>query len=159
MQTGSKFGSRVTSAKRQSLSPEEEARIERELDALFADPLNQSTTDLEFAKFADRQVKRVFGTDPVEKDGAGRNMSPRPKRTDLEVFRPAFRQGDLALDRSVGKGAENRPEDVIRVQRLLSNAGTFEFAVPRERSGKVSEMKGANERVREANKNLKKSNR
>ena len=69
---------------------------------------------------------------------AGRPARGTPLRADFEVFRPKPRRSDLAFGRGVGPGEANQPADVLRAQRLLSNAGTLSFAVPQERSGQPS---------------------
>ncbi len=85
----------------------------------------------------------ALGPDPrgaglAEPDATGRARPAVPIRADIEIFRPKPRRGDLTFGRGVGPGEANQPADVMRAQRLLSNAGTFAFAVPEERSGHPS---------------------
>jgi len=113
--------------------------VTRDLRAMMDDPLKTEARDPAFMGFVDRQFRRVFGEDPAARDATGRLVQPRPKRDDLEVFRPALRRDDTRLRGGVGRGQENDPGDVGRAQRLLSNAGTFDLAIPRERSGTPSD--------------------
>ena len=45
------------------------------------------------------------------------------------------RPGDDRLKQPVGRDAPNRPDDVARLQRALSETGDYTFTAPRERSG------------------------
>ena len=96
--------------------------VERRLDRLLADPLYSVRSDNEFRNFVTRQFDRVFGTDPMEVDASGRRIDPRPRRTDIEPFRPRVRAGDLRLGAPVGRGAANRFGDVLGPRKALARA-------------------------------------
>ncbi len=96
--------------------------VERRLDRLLADPLYSVRSDNEFRNVVTRQFDRVFGTDPMEVDASGRGINPRPRRTDIEPFRPQVRADDLRLGAPVGRGAANRLSDVLGLRRALARA-------------------------------------
>ncbi len=113
--------------------------IDRDLTAMKGGPLFTNQRDPEFSAFVDRQFSRAFGQRPAQTDATGRMVQPEPATRELEIFQPRLRPNDTRLGNSVGRTGRNRPEDVQRVQRGLSNAGTFSFDVPRERTGRASE--------------------
>lgn len=113
--------------------------VERDLTRMKDDPLFARDRDPEFTGFVDRQFQRVFGDGPARQDATGRTLAGGPQRNDIEVFQPSLRPSDLSLTDSVGRNGRNRPDDVARAQRVLSNAGTFPFAMPLERTGRPSE--------------------
>ena len=113
--------------------------VERRLDRLLDDPLYASRRDNEFLDFVTRQFDRVFGTDPMEVDASGRGIDPRPRRTDIEPFRPRVRAGDLRLGAPVGRGAANGFADVLGLQKMLSRLGAYAFDVAEgEQSGEAT---------------------
>jgi hypothetical protein len=79
-----------------------------------------------------RQFERVHGPDGPTPDAEGK------RRGTLEVPRLRRRPGDDRLKKPVGRDAPNRPDDVARLQRALSETGDYTFTAPRERSGVMS---------------------
>jgi hypothetical protein len=79
-----------------------------------------------------RQFERVHGPDGPTPDADGK------RRGTLEVPRLRRRPGDNRLKQPVGRDAPNRPDDVARLQRALSETGDYTFTAPRERSGVMS---------------------
>jgi hypothetical protein len=79
-----------------------------------------------------RQFERVHGPDGPTPDADGK------RRGTLEVPRLRRRPGDERLKQPVGRGAPNKPDDVTRLQRALSETGDYTFTAPRERSGIMS---------------------
>jgi hypothetical protein len=79
-----------------------------------------------------RQFQRVHGPDGPTPDAEGK------RRGTLEVPRLRRRPGDERLKQPVGRDAPNRPDDVARLQRALSETGDYTFTAPRERSGVMS---------------------
>ena len=117
-------------ARRNPLERREIQRVERDLKSLVADPQHGRNRDPEFSTFVARQFSRVHGDGRLERDATGRARPARPVRADIEVFRPKPRRDDLKFGAGVGPSEANKPADVMRAQRLLSNAGAFTFAVP-----------------------------
>jgi peptidoglycan hydrolase-like protein with peptidoglycan-binding domain len=76
-----------------------------------------------------RQFQRVHGPDGPAPDAEGK------RRGTLQVPRLRRRPGDDRLKQPVGRDAPNRPDDVARLQRALSETGDYTFTAPRERSG------------------------
>ena len=63
-------------------------------------------------------------------------IDSRPRRTDIEPFRPRVLPDDLVLDAPVGRGAANRSGDVLGLQKALAHAGAYDFDIAGgERSG------------------------
>ena len=106
--------------------------LDRDLTALMQDPLYWRERDRDFADHVTRQFERVHGPDGPAPDGDGR------RRGTLEVPRLSRRPGDGRLKQPVGRDAPNRPDDVTRLQRALSETGDYTFTAPRERSGVMS---------------------
>jgi hypothetical protein len=79
-----------------------------------------------------RQFERVHGPDGPTPDAEGK------RRGTLEVPRLRRRPGDDRLKKPVGRDAPNRPDDVARLQRALSETDDYTFTAPRERSGVMS---------------------
>jgi hypothetical protein len=103
--------------------------LDRDLTALMQDPLYWRERDRDFADHVTRQFERVHGPDGPTPDGDGK------RRGTLEVPRLRRRPGDERLKQPVGRDAPNRPDDVTRLQRALSETGDYTFTAPRERSG------------------------
>jgi hypothetical protein len=74
----------------------------------------------------------VHGPDGPTPDADGK------RRGTLEVPRLRRRPGDERLRQPVGRDAPNKPDDVARLQRALSETGDYTFTAPRERSGVMS---------------------
>jgi peptidoglycan hydrolase-like protein with peptidoglycan-binding domain len=106
--------------------------LDRDLTALMQDPLYWRERDRDFADHVTRQFQRVHGPDGPTPDGDGK------RRGTLEVPRLRRRPGDDRLKQPVGRDAPNRPDDVTRLQRALSETGDYTFTAPRERSGVMS---------------------
>ena len=106
--------------------------LDRDLTALMQDPLYWRERDRDFADHVTRQFERVHGPDGPTPDGDGK------RRGTLEVPRLRRRPGDDRLKQPVGRYAPNRPDDVARLQRALSETGDYTFTAPRERSGVMS---------------------
>jgi hypothetical protein len=105
---------------------------DRDLTALMQDPLYWRERDRDFADHVTRQFERVHGPDGPAPDADGK------RRGTLEVPRLRRRPGDDRLKQPVGRDAPNRPDDVTRLQRALSETGDYTFTAPRERSGVMS---------------------
>jgi hypothetical protein len=75
---------------------------------------------------------RANGPDRAAPDDDGK------RRGTLEVPRLRRRPGDDRLRQPVGRSAPNKPGDVARLQRALSDTGDYAFTAPRERSGVMS---------------------
>jgi hypothetical protein len=106
--------------------------LDRDLSALMQDPLYWRERDKDFADHVTRQFERVHGSDGPKPDADGK------RRGTLEVPRLSRRPGDGRLKQPVGRDAPNRPDDVTRLQRALSETGDYTFTAPRERSGVMS---------------------
>ena len=106
--------------------------LDRDLTALMQDPLYWRERDRDFADHVTRQFERVHGAGGPAPDGDGK------RRGTLEVPRLRRRPGDERLKQPVGRNAPNRPDDVTRLQRALSETGDYTFTAPRERSGVMS---------------------
>jgi hypothetical protein len=106
--------------------------LDRDLTALMQDPLYWRERDKDFTDHVTRQFERVHGPDGPKPDGDGK------RRGTLEVPRLRRRPGDERLKQPVGRDAPNRPDDVTRLQRALSETGDYTFTAPRERSGVMS---------------------
>lgn len=72
--------------------------------------------------------RRQFAAGPL-----GRGIDTPPVVRDVEPFKPTRRRDDLNLAGSVGEEARNRPVEVIRMKKALSNTGLFSL---RECTGK-----------------------
>ena len=100
---------------------------------LTADPLNSVFEDPEFKAFKTKQYERVF-PGKQQLDAAGRGIEPKPKAVTLGPFKPTARRDDFKLTAAVGEDERNRPSDVIKLKKVLSNAGIHDLDVTREKS-------------------------
>ncbi len=121
------------------LTRDEEKETERKLKMLTADPINSVFEDDEFKMFKTKQFERAF-PGKQKLDATGRGIAPPPVVKDVEPFKPTLRRDDLNIAGSVGEEARNRPAEVIRIKKALSNTGLFDFDVTREKSTDAGTM-------------------
>ncbi len=120
------------------LTLDEEKETERKLKMLTADPLNSVFEDPEFKAFKTKQYERAF-PGKQELDASGRSIEPKPRAVTLEPFKPTVRRDDFKLTAAVGEEEWNRPSDVIKLKKILSNAGIHDLDVTREKSTDAGE--------------------